>query len=46
VDTKIPKHDKRAEAYEYALDTDEVLCTYHPPGSEEAHAIFEAAKYA
>jgi transposase len=36
-----------AEAYQYDLDTDEVLCTYHPPGSEEAHAIFfEAAKHA
>jgi hypothetical protein len=33
-----------AEAYEYDLDTDEIKCTHHAAGSEEAHAIFEAAE--
>jgi hypothetical protein len=32
------------EVYEYDLDTDEVIRTYHAPGSEEAQAIFEAEK--
>lgn len=32
-----------AEEYWFDLDAGEVLSIYHPPGSEEAHANFEAA---